>query len=181
MVEGTARTEVEGELGLSVALPDDDQPILELLRELEESGALTATSLDLSSRPDLSIETCTALAAFFGHVNRGSRWWIADLYEYVNLRHGEYVAQVMEATKLAPQTIMNIISIGNRIPPSRRREGIPISIHAEVAALPPNDQRHWLKVAHDENLSRDELRARLKPELPPAVVKTCPHCGKEIP
>lgn len=121
------------------------------------------------------------MAAYFGTINRGSRWWIADLYEYVDLRHGEYVAQVMEATKLAPQTITNIISIGKRVPPSRRREGVPISSHAEVAALPPNDQRHWLKVAYDENLSRDELRARLRPELPLAVPPlTCPHCGKEF-
>lgn len=128
------------------------------------------------------METCTALAAFFGQVNHASRWWIADLHEYVDLRHGEYVAQVMEATKLSPQTVENIISIGRRVPPSRRRDGVSFSNHAEVAALPPNDQRHWLKVAHDENLTKTELRARLRPELPPAVkaALTCPHCGREV-
>lgn len=167
---------------MSIAVSDPGQPVLELLRQLEEAGALTPTSLDLSSRPDLSLESCTALAAFFGQLNHASRWWIADLHEYVDLRHGEYVAQVMSATKLAPQTIENIISVGKRVPPSRRRDGVSFSSHAEVAALLPNDQRHWLKVAHDENLSKSELRARLRPELPPAVTNTvtCPHCGGEV-
>lgn len=153
----------------------------ELLRQLQDSGALTPTHLDLSSRPDLSLETCMSLAALFGQVNTSSRWYIADLHEYVDLRHGEYVAQVMEATKLAPQTIENIISVGRRVPPSRRRDGVSFSSHAEVASLPPNEQRHWLKVAKDENLSKAELRARLRPELPPAVAPlTCPYCGKDF-
>lgn len=166
---------------MSLAVHDPDQPVLELLRQLEEAGALTPTSLDLSSRPDLPLESCIALAAFFGQVNHASRWWIADLHEFVDLRHGEYVAQVMEATKLAPQTIENIISVGKRVPPSRRRDGVSFSSHAEVASLPPNDQRHWLKVAYDENLSKAELRARLRPELPPAVEPLmCPHCGKQV-
>jgi hypothetical protein len=124
-----------------------------------------------------------ALATYFGAINNGSRWWIADLHEFVELRHGEYVAQVMEATGLAPQTIENIVSVGRRVPPSRRRLGVSFSAHAEVASLPPNDQRHWLKVVAEERLTRVELRARLKPELPPAVEKRtviCPHCGREL-
>lgn len=156
---------------------------LELIRQLEEAGALTPMYLDLSSRPDLSVEACTSLAALFGQINHSSRWWIADLHEYVEMRHGEYVAQIMSATGLAPQTIENIISVGRRVPPSRRRLGVTFSLHAEVAALPPNEQRHWLKVAQEEALTKTELRARLRPELPPAVERpplTCPHCGKEV-
>lgn len=99
---------------------------------------------------------------------------------FTELRYSEYVAQVALATRLSEHTIENIISVANRVPPSRRREGVSFSIHAEVTRLPPNDQRHWLKVAADENLTRAEFRARLKPELPPARTMTCPHCGEEI-
>ena len=154
----------------------------ELLRALEDTGAITPSHLDLSSRPDLSLETCMSLAALFGQVNTSSRWYIADLLEYVEMRYGEYVAQVAEATKLAPQTIENILSIGRRVPPERRVDGVTFSVHAEVASLEPQDQRRWLKVAKDENLTKMELRGKIKPELPPAVRPTmnCPHCGEEI-
>jgi hypothetical protein len=98
------------------------------------------------------------------------------------MRHGEYVAQVADATGLAPQTIENVISIGKRVPPERRVDGVTFSVHAEVAALPPADQVRWLKVAKEERLTKVELRAKIKPELPPAVreTMTCPHCGETI-
>jgi hypothetical protein len=153
---------------------------LELVAQLEAAGALTPTSLDLSTHPDLPLESCMQLAALFGAVNSGSRWWIADLHEFVEMRHGEFVAQVMEATKLSEQTIENIVSVGKRVPPSRRRDGVTFSAHAEVASLTPNEQRHWLKVVAEENLTKTELRARIRPGLEPRKMIRCPHCGEEF-
>lgn len=158
---------------------------LQLVRELEDAGALTSKHLDLSKRPDLSVDQLTSLASLFGSINHSSRWWIADLHQFTEMRHGEYVAQVMEATNLSPQTIENIVSVGRRVPPSRRYPPhvLAFSTHAEVAPLPPNEQRHWLKVAKDEGLSKMELRQRIRPkELPPieSKVVTCPHCGGEV-
>jgi hypothetical protein len=168
-------------VGVSSALTLQ-QPVVRLIHDLEASGALTPTALDLSSRPDLPLETCTALAAFFGQVNHSSRWWIGDLLEFVEMRHGEYVAHVADATGLAPQTIENIMSVCRRVPPSRRRPGVPFSLHAEVAALAPQEQSKWLEVAESEKLTKTELRARLRPNpLPPARRQiTCPRCGERI-
>lgn len=165
-----------------MSLVSTDVPPLELIRTLEDAGALSPSRLDLSSRPDLSVETCMSLAAFFGQINNSSRWWIAGLLEYVEMRHGEFVAQVADATGLAPQTIENILSISRRVPPERRVDGVTFSVHAEVAALPPVDQSRWLKIAKEQRLTKVELRAKIKPELPPAVrpTMTCPHCGELI-
>jgi len=156
--------------------------ILDLVRELERAGVLSPIHLDLSSRPDLSLDQLVGLAGMFGQINNASRWWIADLHHFTEMRHGEYVAQVMDATGLAPQTIENIVSVGNRVPPARRRLGVSFSNHAEVASLSPNEQRHWLKVAQEENLTKTELRSRIRPlELPPAGrTVTCPNCGGEV-
>lgn len=154
---------------------------LNLVRDLEAAGALTSTALDLSERPDLPLESCEALAAFFGQLNHSSRWWIADLLNFVEMRHGEYVAHVSEATGLAPQTIENIMSVGRRVPPSRRRERVSFSLHAEVAALEPEEQVRWLEVAEKERLTKTELRARIRPQLPPAVkTVVCPFCKQEF-
>lgn len=161
--------------------PQDNAFVLEIVQALEQCGALTAQSLDLSSRPHLTIEQLTSMAAFFGQLNSASRWWISDLLHYVEMRHGEYVAHVADATGLAPQTIENIMSVGRRVPARRRRIGVSFSLHAEVAALLPNEQRHWLKVAEEENLTKTELRARIRPkELPPGKTVKCPNCGREI-
>lgn len=169
---------------MSLALPDppnNDPSILALVRALEESGSLSAKHLDLSERPNLTVEQLTAMAAFFGQLNSSSRWWIADLLQFVEMRHGEYVAHVADATGLAPQTIENIMSVGRRVPVSRRRVGVSFSLHAEVAALSPNDQRHFLKVAADEGLTKMELRARIRPnELPAGRTVECPSCGERI-
>lgn len=161
--------------------PPAEGSILELARELESAGALSPIHLDLSERPDLPVETLESLAAFFGQVNHSSRWWIADLLHHVEMRHGELVAHIAGFTGLAEQTVENIMSVGNRVPQSRRRIGLSFSIHAEVAALTPNEQRRWLKVAEKEGLTKAQLRERIKPkELPPVeereVVK-CPVCG----
>ncbi len=133
-----------------------------LIRTLEESGALTPTNLDLSSVPDLDYETCEALAAFLGHVNHASRWWIASLIIYSEEVHGEAVAQIADATGLAPTTLENISSIGRRVPPSVRRPNLSFSVHAEVASLKPFEQIEWLDVAEAEHLTKSELRSRIR-------------------
>lgn len=159
----------------------DNSIAFALVQELELSGALTATSLDLSSRPDLTYDQLETLVAYFGYVHNTSRWALFDTLRTIEMRHGDLVAQASELTGLAPSTIENGMSIVNKVPKSRRRAGVHFSMHAEVTKLAPNDQRHWLKVAEDERLTRDELRARIKavedghPEIldPPEVCPTC--------
>ena len=94
--------------------------------------------------------------------------------------------QAAEITKREPQTINNNLSIARRVPRSRRREELHFTTHAEIAAEKPNDQRHWLKVAVDEKLTKAELRARVQAKkqghenvLTPEP-KVCPTCHREL-
>lgn len=155
-----------------------------LWKELEQSGALTTTGLDLSSRPDLTYDQLEALAAFWGHVQEVSKWALFDTLLAIEMRHGELVAQAAEATGRQPSTIENGMSIARKIPKSRRREGVTFSTHAEVAALPANDQKRWLKVAAEERLTKDELRSRVKaekngtPDVLTSEPSVCDKCGR---
>lgn len=159
----------------------DNGSVFALVQELEATGVLTATSLDLSSRPDLGYEELSSLVAYWGYVHNTSRWALFDTLHTIEMRHGDLVAQASELSGLAPSTIENGMSIVNKVPKSRRRAGVHFSTHAEVTRLAPNDQRHWLKVAEEERLTRDELRARIKaekdghPEIldPPDICPTC--------
>jgi N6-adenosine-specific RNA methylase IME4 len=47
---------------------------------------------------------------------------------------------------------------------SRRRENLPFSVHAEVAALAPKDQVHWLRRVEANDLSVADLRVALRVE-----------------
>jgi len=164
-----------------------DENTFALVRELEISGILTATGLDLSKRPDLGYSELESLAAFFGYVQEVSRWALYDTMLTIERRHGDdFVAQAALVTGRQEQTINNGMSIARRIPPSRRRDGVTFSTHAEVAAESPNDQRHWLKVASDERLTKIELRSRVQAKkeghanvLTPEP-KVCPTCHREL-
>jgi len=165
--------------------PRDNHSAFLLVQELEQAGVLTATSLDLSSRPDLSYDQLENLVAYWAYVNNTSRWALFDTLHTIHMRHGDLVAQAATLTGLAPSTIENGMSIVNKVPKSRRRQHVHFSTHAEVTSLEPGDQRRWLKTAEDEGLSRDELRARIKAEKdghpnvldPPNI---CPSCRRPL-
>jgi len=172
-------------MGRELATYDGDSAF-ELFRSLEATGALTATSLDLSSRPDLTYEQLENLVAYWGYINNTSRWALFDTLRTIDMRHGDLVYQAAELTGLAPSTIENGMSIVNKVPKSRRRKGVHFSTHAEVTSLEPEDQKRWLKTAEEESLTRDELRARIKaekeghPDILDPVKNVCPTCNRPI-
>jgi hypothetical protein len=149
---------------------------IQLLAQLEQSGAITATALVLP--PDTPYEQCEALAAMFGQLHRTSAWLIGDLLNHIERAYGETYAQAAEATGLSKGTLMNYTSVCSHIPRSRRRASLPFSTHAEVAYLPPVEQEEWLKKASDRQWTKAELRAARLEDVTPAVVEcTCPTCG----
>ena len=63
------------------------------------------------------------------------------------------------------------------MPLERRNPKLSFTAHAEVAALEPEEQKRWLKVAEEEDLRTHELRDRIRWDkagddqvLPPAVM-----------
>ena len=129
-----------------------------------------------------------------GLLGRSAGWWIGDWLNYGNAAYGERYVRAARITGYDVQTLMNMTYVASRFEPSRRREGLSWSHHAEVAALEPKAQTRFLDRAQHERLSvrdlREEIRrerrlpeARQAAELPaarapaqrPGVV--CPECG----
>lgn len=151
---------------------------IQLLADLEATGAITSTSLTLP--PDISYDKCEALASMFGQLHRTSAWLIGDLLNHIERVYGETYAQAAEATGLSKGALMNYTSVCGRIPRSRRRPKVPFSTHMEVAYLEPIEQEKWLKQAEANSWTKEELRAaRTSQNTPaPALVEcTCPTCG----
>lgn len=129
---------------------------------LEAAGAVvTATSLQLTD-PDLPWEDYAKLGGFLGQMNRACSWWIGDLILYGEQFFGHRYAQIEDEIGLAPQTIMNRVSVAKHIPPNRRRASLPFGVHAEVAYLEPSERDRWLDRAELGGWTRAKLREEMR-------------------
>jgi N6-adenosine-specific RNA methylase IME4 len=101
-------------------------------------------------------------------------WAIGDWLSGGERRYGEKYAEAVEATGFSPQTLMNDKWVAERVEFSRRRENLTFSHHAEVAPLPPAEQKRWLAKAEKEDWARFELRAAVRKERLAATRAACP-------
>jgi hypothetical protein len=148
---------------------------------IEPRSRLTPTSW--MSGPDLGPADWIQWGRWLGTVGRGSGWWIGDWVRYGNARYGERYKLVANITGYDTQTLMNMAYVTSRFAPSRRREGLSFSHHAEVAALCQEEQDRWLERAILERLSVRALRAELRRgqgRRAPHATSTvrCPGCGQ---
>lgn len=134
-----------------------------------------------------------------GLMGRSAGWWVGDWLNYGNTVYGERYVRAARITGYDVRTLMNMTWVASRFESSRRREGLSWSHHAEVAALPPEQQDRLLARAEANRLSvrdlRDEVRrerraAKALGKEPAAVVGpapehdeadaedlVCPECG----
>lgn len=122
---------------------------------------LTATGLEVCGRP--SFDEHLGVSDFVHRAHRASGFWMADLLRYGDSRQDwqDRLSQATDATGLSEKTLKNIRSVG-AIDPSRRRDGVEFSVHAEVAGLPPEEQSHWLERAEAEGWGQRDLRLNLR-------------------
>lgn len=141
------------------------------LRELELSGALTPTSLDLGAQ-EISFETYEALCGFLGSLGRSFCWWVGDLINWGETVFGEEYAQGVEALGLSPGTCVNYAYTCRQVARSRRRLELSFAHHRVIAPLRPDSQRDWLEKAVENSWTRSEFaeavtveREALEPDL----------------
>lgn len=135
-----------------------------------------------------------------GLMGRSGGWWVGDWLNYGNAVYGERYVRASRITHYDVQTLMNMAYVASRFDPSRRRESLSWSHHAEVTALEPEHQDRLLVRAEAERLSvrdlRDELRrerraakeigeqAVTEQELEPGESDgadlVCPECGHSL-
>lgn len=95
-------------------------------------------------------------------MQRSVSWWVGDWMLYGEGRYGERFSQALDATGYAKHSIQNAASVAKAIPPSRRRELVPFSHHAEVVSLPPAQQDELLAQVEKEDMPVAKLRAKVR-------------------
>lgn len=134
---------------------------LELVAALEKLGSASETSLILP--PGMSYERYEAVGMALAVAYRKMIWMVADWIVYGEREYPKRMAQAVEVTLLHPETLKNYARIADRVAPDRRIPGVPITIHAEVASLEPEQQTLWLEKARDNKWRREDLRNALRP------------------
>jgi N6-adenosine-specific RNA methylase IME4 len=131
---------------------------------------LTATGLEVTGRPTLA--EYQAVGEFISKVQKGAGWWLADWLAYGETRDDwkEKLSQVVDAGLVRERTARNHKYIGENVPPSRRREDVDFSLHAEVASLSPKEQTEWLARAADHDWSVRDLRAEIRAAARPRTI-----------
>lgn len=86
------------------------------------------------------------------------QWRIGDWLNYGEREYGETYQRAAAVTLLAPKTLQNYAYVANAVEPSRRRDNLDFSTHAEVAALPPAQQDALLTQAAQSGLTTREIR-----------------------
>ncbi|TNH22733.1 antibiotic biosynthesis protein [Micromonospora orduensis] len=118
------------------------------------------TRLDL---PDaLPLETWCQIGSQILRLSDSSSWWIGDWLVFGQEKYRDRYKRAMAETRLDYQTLRNYAWVARCFAPSRRRPALTFQHHMEVAALPEEEQDHWLDFAQRMHWSRNELRKQLR-------------------
>ncbi len=120
----------------------------------------TPTGLIVEGQP--TYETWAIVGCKLQYVEGAVHWWIGDWLNYGERAYGETYAQAIEETGHKYQTVANDKYVAGKIEVSHRRENVDWSTHAEVAALPPEQQDYWLDKAEAEGFTRQDLRQHIR-------------------
>jgi hypothetical protein len=153
-----------------------------------EGGRVAITPTAWRPRRTLALDEWSDQGRRLGLMGRGTGWWIGDWLAYGNAAYGEKYSRAAKLTGYDVQTLMNMVWVASHFEPSRRRERLSWSHHAEVASMAQAEQDRWLDRALVDRLSvrslREEItlthsaevrRARAQEETSYEV--TCPECG----
>jgi hypothetical protein len=147
---------------------------LALLVELEKAGAISEVGLHLS-RPDLTYDEFEAICVLLGRMHEAVRFAIGDLIILGEQLYKEQAYQALERLNLSEKGRLEYVRVAEKVARSVRRKDLSWSHHRAVAALPPKEQRQWLREASQKGLSHHELREALRdgaaPE--PTVCRCC--------
>jgi hypothetical protein len=120
----------------------------------------TANGTSLSLPEAMTFEQWQAVGEELAGRAQKLNWWIGDWWAAGNHRYGErarLAAKGLFGREF--KTLANIASVCRAFEPSRRRERLSWSHHAEAAALSPRGADMLLELAERDKLSKAQIRA----------------------
>ena len=115
---------------------------------------------------------------FIKRSHEAVQFWRGDWLNYGEHTYDQWT-QYFGEEEASYQTLANEKWVASRIPPSRRRETLSWSHHAEVADLGEEDQEQMLSMAEEHKMNRSDFRKAVRhfklkldiPELPDTMLE----------
>ena len=169
---------------------------------VKRGSRATINDVSWCAAEDMSFSEWLEYGRRLGVMGRSAGWWIGDWLSYGNHVFGERYVRASRITGYDAQTLMNMAYVASRFEASRRRGKLSWSHHAEIAAMEPGEQDHWLERAEADRLSvrclRESIRReRLRKKAEDAAAEressataeaedphadlVCPSCGHVFP
>lgn len=137
-----------------------------------EPTRLNFDELERAHGGELTFDELADVLAALGTIERSRQWWVGDALVYAERRFGEDTfSQLAEALELEPHTLTNYRYVSSSVEPSRRRDDLSWSHHAEVARLTPARQKSALTKAADEGWTVRQLRDYVALKWPQTVAQ----------
>jgi hypothetical protein len=111
---------------------------------------------------DMQLPQWTEVGRRLGTMGRCSQWWLGDWVRYGVCKWGEKYKVAARITGYDGHSLRNMAYVASRFELSRRRDKLSFSHHADVSALTPSEQDHWLDLAVAKRLSVGDLRVELR-------------------
>lgn len=107
----------------------------------------------------MDVEAFLEILRALGGMARNVQWWAGDALVYAEKTYGDDMAATYaDALGLEPHTMVNWRWVADSVAPSRRREDLSWSHHAEVARLHHDAQKTALARAAKEEWTVRQLR-----------------------
>ncbi len=115
-------------------------------------GKFTFTGQGLIVTGAPTYEEWEEVGAVLAVMDRGIQFLVGDWISYGQEKYGELAAQAIDARSWRPETVRAYVWLAKSVPPANRMldRGLSIKHHLAVAALPPSEQRLWLRRALNE-------------------------------
>lgn len=111
-------------------------------------GPFTLSENGLRVEGEPSYAEWAAVGHYLAVTAKGLAFQVGDWIRYGEAAYGELAAQVIDARHWAPETVRNYVWLSEKVPPQNRMlDRLPLRHHQLVAALPPDQQRRWLRRA----------------------------------
>lgn len=122
---------------------------------------LHATGLTVQGRP--TFDEHEDVGRFIQSAHKRSGFWLADHLRYGDSRTDwqQMIDQIVDVTGMSAKTAKNVRAVG-AIPQSRRRADVEFGHHEAVAALPDDEQTHWLAEAASHGWNVRDLRLNIR-------------------
>ena len=124
-------------------------------------GFCELSTTNLTFKRDVSKEEWMDVFKALKQVEGCVQFWIGDCLAYRQQKWGMY-DDIAEETGYDKQTLKNIKSVSENVPPGVRNSNLSFTHHREVASLPPEKQELFLNKAVEDKLSVRDLREQIR-------------------